>query len=207
MIISHRKKFIFVHIFKAAGNNIRIELRNHSFVKSKKNRLLSFFGIQPKFFSEDMPNHATATQIQAYLPNKIFSSYFKFAFVRNPWAWQVSLFHFMKQNSSHHQYNIIKDLSFEEYIDWRVNNDVKYQKDFLYDKYGNLLIDFVGKIETIQTDFDSICEILNIEKRRLTIHNSSKHAPYRDYYNSVTKEIINQVFAEDIKLFDYTFET
>ncbi len=206
MIISHSKKFIFVHVFKVAGNNIRTELNKYNHTRSKKNTFLSFIGLYPSIYSSDFDSHITANDIRRRLNPKIFNAYYKFAFVRNPWDWQVSLYHYTKQNKDHFQHNIIKDMSFDEYLHWRVNYDQRHQKDFVYNERGELLVNFIGKLENLQNDFDLVCTKLKIPKRKLTVKNSSIHKDYRYYYNEELIKLVQEAFAEDIRLFNYSFE-
>ena len=89
MIISHSKKFIFIHIYKVAGSSIRSSLNRYAHLYTKKNRLLSGLKIYPKIFTSDFSQHSSALQVQQYIPSSIYRQYYKFAFVRNPWDWQV----------------------------------------------------------------------------------------------------------------------
>lgn len=98
-------------------------------------------------------------------------------------------------------------MSFDEYLDWRVNSDLKFQKEFVYNESGELLVELVGKVERIQLDFDRVCDKVGISRRILGVRNKSIHKPYTEYYDSQTRQIIQEVFSEDIKLFNYTFES
>ena len=70
MIIDDEHKYIFIHIPKVAGESIKNKLG----------------GAQ-------LPHHLPAKGIQQQFPAK-WNSYYKFSFVRNPWSWLVSLYHF-----------------------------------------------------------------------------------------------------------------
>ena len=60
------------------------------------------------------------------LPRRVYEDFFKFAFVRNPWDWQVSLYHYMLQRREHFQHDLIKSIeNFDDYIEWRVTEDRK----------------------------------------------------------------------------------
>ena len=95
--------------------------------------------------------------------------------------------------------------SFDEYIEWRIDHDMGLQKDFLYDANGKLLVDYVGKFENLQKDFDAICTQIPINKSQLPLANTSKHNHYKDYYNKYTKDLVAKAFQKDIEIFKYDF--
>jgi len=205
MIISHSKKFIFIHIYKVAGTSVNTALREFSFLPTKENRLKSFFCIYPSIYTTDFEGHIKAKELKYRIPEKLFNNYFKFAFVRNPWDWQVSLYHFALQTPEHYQHRLVKNMkSFDEYIDWRINKDLNLQKDFLYED-NILLVDYVGKKEQIENNMTSICKNIKLPNIKIPHKRKSNHRDYKEYYNSSTKIYIEEAFAEDIKTFDYNF--
>jgi hypothetical protein len=218
MLISYKYKFIFVHNYKVAGNSISKAFKEYAYnsplridninkvtegikVLRLANRVIAKkIKIFPSY-----PPHATASELKEQIPTKIWNDFFKFGFVRNPWDWQVSLYHFMQQMETHFQNSLIgKMKSFDEYLEWRVNNDLHLQKDYIYDKQGNVLLDFVGKFENINKDFNEICNNIGIIGN-LPHVNKSNHRDYRSYYNSYTKKLIEENFKDDIELFNYDF--
>lgn len=107
-----------------------------------------------------------------------FDSYFSFAFVRNPWDWQVSLYTFMLKNKNHYQHNLAKSFSgFTEYIEWRCREDVRFQRDFVFSKDGKQLVNFIGRFENLEKDFNYICSQIGISVI-LPKFNQSGHRPY-----------------------------
>jgi hypothetical protein len=67
-------------------------------------------------------------------------------------------------------------------------------------------IDFIGKIENLQNDFNTICDNIGIPRKPLTQRNKSKHDHYSKYYDKETRDIVASRFAEDIEMFGYKFE-
>lgn len=153
-----------------------------------------------------MNSHATAKEIQNQLGQEKFKQYFSFAFVRNPWDWQVSLYEYALKDSGHYQHQLFKSFgSFEKYIHWRVQEAPRLQKEFVCDQSGEIIIDFVGRFENLDADFKQITNKLQLTNCHLPKTNSTVRKPYRDYYNEETKDLVNRTFAEDIELFNYTY--
>jgi hypothetical protein len=209
MLISYSYNFIFIHIYKVAGVSIRDALGEFSHKPERHIvcRILRKFGKEPSYYKlRTFPPHTKAWEAEEALPRKVFNNFFKFTFARNPWDWQVSLYHYMLQQPSHFQHDVITRIkNFDDYIKWRVNEDKHLQKEFVVDKDGNVIVDFIGKIENIEQDFQHICKKLGIESTLLH-KNKSFHKDYRSYYNDKTVAMIEEHFKEDIEFFDYTFD-
>lgn len=212
MIISHKNKFIFIHNYKVAGTSVREALSgygNKSFLASNTRDKLKFIsGSFPRVYSNQFEHHIKANELKSKIPSTIFKEYFKFGFVRNPWDWQVSLYKFMIKRKTHHQHQLIKSMkNFDEYIDWRVHNELRLQKEFFYDR-DTCLMDYIGKMENLNNDFSIICNKIGV-KSELTHLNSSRTVEdsFLNYYSQETINLVDEAFKEDIKLFGYSKPT
>ncbi|MEN7550985.1 sulfotransferase family 2 domain-containing protein [Rapidithrix thailandica] len=207
MLISHSKKFIFVHNFKVAGTSIRGALEKYTYkcmpqVK-RMEKILYLLGYYPWIFTDDFEQHSLARELRGQLPRKIFRKYYKFGFVRNPWDWQVSHYTYICKSPHHYQYDLIRNMSgFEEYIHWRVNDCLELQKDFFYDTDGTCLVDFIGKFENLSQDFTTICQAIKV-KSELPHLNKSKSSKYLNFYTPETIDLVYEAYQPDIKLFGY----
>ncbi|MET1260754.1 sulfotransferase family 2 domain-containing protein [Flagellimonas sp. DF-77] len=208
MIISHDKKFIFIHNYKVAGTSVRAALLKHNhrnFLAASIGDKFKFLsGKYPKIYSHQFDHHIKAPELKGKIPAEIFDGYYKFGFVRNPWDWQVSLYKFMLKRESHHQHELTKTFkTFDDYIDWRVHEDLHLQKEFFYDGDTNLM-DAIGKLEQLDNDFGKICEKIDVNSN-LTRKNPSrpKDDGFKKYYTQKSIDLVDQAFQEDIKLFGY----
>ena len=152
-------------------------------------------------------NHASASEIISKLGKDVFNSYFSFGIVRNPWDWQVSMYQFGLEGTTNPRRGKFKGFgSFENYIRWRCQEDVHYQKDFLFSENGDQLVNFIGKYENLETDFRKICENVGIDARLPKLNQSARHKRFQDYYTPETMELVRRTFAPDIELFGYNFD-
>ena len=205
MLLSDSREFIFVHNYKVAGTSIRHALQPFGTPLHERtswfSRQLAKLGLHEL---SDCTTHAKARDIRDQFPER-WEQYFTFGFVRNPWSWQVSLYFYMLENENHWQHDLIRSMSgFDEYIEWRVSEAKVTQSEFFCDREDNVIVDFVGRLESIRDDFRTICDTLGLEAN-LPHKNSSSHRDYRDYYTDRTRRLVANYFREDIDRFGYAF--
>jgi len=217
MLISYSHRFIFFHTGKTGGMSMREILQPYTQEPEK------FKIPRPAKMHEGKPNkmydvwqtlllHAKASDAKTELPYDVFNNFFKFAFVRNPWDLQVSMYHFILREPTSSTYPQVSQLgSFEAFIEWVVKTPQPYpkgitklQREMITDSEGNLLVDFVGHYEKLQEDFNFLRQKLNIPES-LPHLNRSQHKDYRDYYNDYTRNLVTEHFKDDIELFNYRF--
>lgn len=208
MLVSHNHKFIFIHIPKVAGTSVIHALS--PYIDKDDSLWLKRIASRVRFFEKFLmhPPHLTVQQVIDRFGQEKYADYFKFAFVRNPWDWQVSLYHYMRQERRHFQHEIacqFKD--FKEYLYWRAKpENARLQCEHVLDKDGNIAIDFIGKFESINDDFENVCEKIGISAN-LRHLNRSRHRNYMDYYDDESRDLIAHVFKDDIELFGYAFNS
>lgn len=217
MLISHSHRFIFFHVAKTGGMSVRDTLLPYTQEPEhfKIHRPLPHKNGKPNPFYtvwEALLLHARASEAQRELPTELFQNYFKFAFVRNPWDWQVSMYHFILNEPTHIRYSQVAALgSFARYLDWVVSTPspypkgaAKHQHEAITDGEGRLLVDFVGHYETLEQDFAQVCHEVGVVAH-LPHLNRSSHRPYWTYYNEETQQTVAEHFARDIEMFGYAF--
>lgn len=207
--IIHEYKFIFIHVAKCAGCSISNSI------------------------SEKIPcngHHTVANYENKF--SHLFDEYFKFAFVRNPWDRIVSAY----EDSPTTMENIPK---FENFIDilykkkslFFGRKSILWNKDSLKipdlprtlihfcpahlclrNKEGELKMDFVGRFENLQEDFDKVCGSIGIPLSKLSHRNGRKNKGnqrrtsfYKDLYNDKTINQVGEIYKDDIELFGYEY--
>lgn len=221
---------IFVHIPKTAGRSVEMFFMNklglNRELEADRQELLIIDNDDPAKGTEKL-SHLSATEyVQCgYVTPKEFSDFYKFSFVRNPWARLVSEYRYR---------NFLSHKSFKDFVMNKLpppGRDDKYrhvmpQSEMLYDDDGQLLVDFVGKFESLQKDFDQVCQHLGFDDSALPHVNSSDKKSrelrrrarnflrrngesdlhsYVDFYDDESREFVSQLYRADIQNFDYSF--
>ena len=66
-------------------------------------------------------------------------------------------------------------------------------------------MDFIGRFENLQNDFDRVMKVLGLPRQQLTHENPTRHRPYREYYDQETAAVIAERYRDDIDRFGYDF--
>jgi len=181
--------FIFIHINKTAGTSIG-----------------NAIGLPIK-------HHQTAREVIARIGKDKWNKAYKFTLVRNPWDKVVSHYEYRRKRNKTGMAS--RDIEFAEWVrktygqekdPFYYNNPKAFQPqvEWLKDDEDKISVDFIGKFETINEDFNKIKNVIGIETE-LPHLNASKRASYQSYYDDETREIVAEWFREDIEVFGYHF--
>lgn len=191
-----KNKCIFIHVPKVAGTSI-----NHALY----GRTLG---------------HYSALEIQSKFP-QLFSDSFTFSLVRNPWDRLLSAYRFAKQGRTEtmgmrnaQQYLIPEFDSFESFVlEWLAHKNVdeldyvfQTQSLFLVDENGQLLPDYIGKLEHLDEDIQNVETKINRTLAIPHVNKTSVSTSYRDAYKTQEMvDVVSTLYSRDIELFNYEF--
>ena len=198
-----RYRCLFVHIPKAGG----VSVYNSLFAPASGQDYVKSVG------------HHSIRDYELIFGRKAVQTYFTFTVVRNPWARVLSAYQFLRRGGFHQQdaawaeRHLSQFSSFDEFVaQWLTPPNIYRalhfvpQHEFLRSRSGQLNLDFVGRLETIQADFDSIKEKIGIDCdiRHLNKSKSKPHH-YRQSYTARSRHIVEQIYRTDIETFGYDF--
>jgi hypothetical protein len=202
-MISKKYKFIYIHIPKTGGNSIQAALEPYSddklvFRKSIGNVIgedgrqgLDVFN--PELgFNEASSKHATINDYYSVLGDAIHS-YFIFTSIRNPWDRVISQTSFLSQNTLP-----VKPIDFS---DLKLPNRMI---DYISID-GAVLVNGLIRFESMQIDFNNVCEHLEIMPVSLPHKNRSSRIEYCNYYDDKSRKYVEEMFKSDINAFGYEF--
>lgn len=144
---------------------------------------------------------------------------FKYGFVRNPYSRFVSLFnYFSKMNEDHPFYryngpivNVVKKYedinsfceSFET-LRLKGNFHFRPQIGYFFSENPDYKVDFIGKYENLQSDFDTLCDTVGVERSKLPVANSSgRVTDYMKLFSPDSRKVIESFYKDDFDYFDY----
>ena len=212
MIVSTKKKFIFFAVGKTGSTSIEASLSEfhdgHELVKRVDENLRP---IRKKYRRPFRMKHMRPAFVRSLMDTDEWNSYFKFAFVRNPWDWVVSQICGSKMAKSRSAIQQLKP-SHLEYM-WRrlrfrnqsMDHANYFQHPFVWDLQGNDLLNFVGRFESIDNDFAEGCSRIGIAPRQLSHKNKGNHPHYRSMYTKEMRNLVAERYSEDIRLLGYSF--
>jgi hypothetical protein len=208
MIISHLHRYIFAAIPKTGTHSVRQALRLH--LGADDLEQVGLF-VRKRFpfaeFADIRHGHISLKQVRPCLEEGRFEDYYKFAFVRNPYDRFVSYCAFMSRETGQFATNatgFMKHVLFQ----MRPEDHVLFQPQysFLVDENGQLLSDFVGRVEEMQAGYDAVCRHVGLPGARLEVVNASTRGDYRRYYDDELRQGVREYYRRDFELFGYSID-
>ena len=215
--INHDLKAVFIHVHKTGGTYISYMLHKYygftnyylhrpdhdqfCLNKKKKTKYLNYenrvHGVLMYYKTSPFINRKMG------MTREKWDTYYKFCFVRNPYDKIISAWnHINRFNIPFPNYLLLQNKC----------NDVEYMHMFMpqvrniINEKGVLKINYIGKFETLEQDFQKILGEMGIKK---IIHDQKKcmnkreHAPYYEYYDQMILNRVNIILKEDFEKLDY----
>ena len=183
------------------------------------------------------PQHYTALEERQLIGEEDYNNRFKFTFVRNPWGRLLSSYTSIYRSREGRRQKLVTyedAISPEKFNEWAVDvltNRIvdkcsrKYPTcdhqriihwpclDWITDKDGKIIVDFVGKHETLEEDYKKVLSLIEarvtcpmpryIPLKRVNVSNQG--FDYKHYYSDETRDLVSKHFEKDIEAFGYEY--
>lgn len=214
MIISHGRKYIFVHIPKTGGTSMALALES----RAMKDDIM--LGDTPKALKRRrrvkdaqsagrLWKHSTLADIDGLVTPDELEDMFCFTLVRNPWDRVVSYYHWLRgQGFDHPAVHLAQSATFDDFL-----TDAGTQSAFrnwpashyMRDGQGVERCDAYIRLEHFAEDAAPLTAHLGFELTLPIANRSDRKPEYQSYYSPGTQNIIAECCAEEIARFGYSF--
>jgi len=223
MIISHKYKYIFIKTSKTASTSIELALSRYCGDEDiitpvspedelERNRL-GYRGPQ-NYLPADVDcshidreaakkhgfyNHISGKEIQHFVGEETWSSYYKFCFERNPWDRFISLYYWRCKAEPRP--------TIAEFLESKYPLMLRKHGFNLYTANGEIIVNRVCRYENLSEELEQVRVQLGLpEKLDLPWAKSSfrnDRRSYRDILSPKQQEEIGKLFNQEISMFGY----
>ena len=220
-MISHKYRCIYIHIPKTAGTSVELKLGLHGEVRkrgSQDHRTIRNLhdAIWPpsigryapiawlRYINQRYQGYAKGFQ---FLSKQQWDSYFKFAFVRNPWDRVYSWYRNVMRDEVHQKMlQVSKDCDFRQFVANHLEIwALRPQWSWIVDENDAMVVDYVGKFEALEADFEFVCRQIGMTDVALPKALHYGASMYKDAYDDASKTLVAKKYAKEIDYFEYSF--
>lgn len=184
------KKLLFIHIPKCAGTSIEV-----------------FFAGRDWTDINARTKHLTAREALKQYGRQAWETCFTFSVVRNPWARFLSFFNLVRTAEPNVVFDDwIRRVCSRRGLRFRGVTVHRSMTEYLAGPDGKVMVEFVGKVETLAEDFRTIVERAGgapAELPRVMVGQYDRD--YRKWYTPETRDLVAERFREDIETFGYDY--
>ncbi len=229
MIVNHQYKFIFLKTRKTAGTSIEIALsqfcgpddiitliaqedenkRQNLGLRGPKNYKvpLRYYGVSDwfKLFRGKGPkhffNHAPARYIRRIIGEKVWNSYFKFCFERNPFDKAISRYYWSTRNMEHPPTitDYLKSAPIHLLSNWSI-----------YTINDEIVVDFVGRYDNLTEDLAKVSQKIGLPSKISLPNTKDNSRKIRSHYSKVLnvqdRIRIGHICAKELAFFSYSWD-
>lgn len=233
MIVCHKHRFIFLKSTKTAGTSIEIALSRYCdkndivtpFGNPDDEILRREYGGQRpvnyaapwrEYCAADWLrvlrdrekkaryyNHITAHEVHQLLPSEIWNDYFKFSFTRNPWDRVLSHLHWVRYRRN------APTMTLAAYFAADEHKILMRRGHALYTIAGEPAVDRICRYENLQEELDAVTTHLGLSAidslPRAKAAQRQDRRPYREVFAAAERDMVAELFKEDIERFGYEF--
>lgn len=235
MIVSHKHQFIFIKPHKVGGTSVQARLSEQCADTDMYTKIREYSPDKDHDYykidsqnAESLRGHASPSEIEDVLGKDVWNRYTKITIVRNPWDLVVSSYHWenwrrarrrarrkkterligkfrlsriakkIRRSASNRFLNYVADLP-----------SIYLNSPYYFDANMDLIADVHIRYETLETDYKAVCDKLDIAYRKLprlktAVRNSGAH--YSTYYDDRSRQVVEEMFKDQIEYFGYRFE-
>jgi hypothetical protein len=187
-MIDHARKLIFVHIARTGGTSIEEALMGRDWWK-----------IDPD------SKHLSASQTRQLYGDDVWQRYTKFSVVRNPWDRLVSMWATGWWWSEQTHLDGQKPTSLQQFIATLRPHPHERYEALHYHQILDEPLDAILRFETLVDDFATLLARCASAPIALPHAERRERAPYRDYYDAQSRDLVMDLFARDIADYKYSF--
>ncbi len=151
-------------------------------------------------------NHMSAEQVRAELGDDLWSQYFKFCVVRNPFEQLVSYFYFLRRESFTPQFD---ERHKDEFARWLTTEKLPSNEP-MYKIAGENCMDFLVRFENLQGDLQRVCSHIGVDWKpsELSTYKSGfrpAEATAAKIYTEPARQFVERQYAQELRYLGYSF--
>ncbi len=148
--------------------------------------------------------HLSVRDIRPRLPEELWQSYLKFAFVRDPFERFVDTFLSLEAADDPDPAAVAARMKQAlATVRFRRRRLTLPQTHFLLDEEGRLATDFLGRFETLEASWQQLCARLGLEALPLARRREPERRDWARYYDAELAGMVAEYYRQDLETFGY----